>query len=98
MADRAGEGEAKEIAASRNLRYVRLGKTVILERWLKEHGTPELKSRFARLVAAEGQTPIPPYGGSAGRDLLDNAGSTRALIRPTVHAGRANSCCTWDQN
>ncbi len=92
------EGEAKEIAASRNLRYVRLGKTVIIQHWLKEHGAPELKSRFARLVAAEGRTPIPPYGASSGHDTFDDANSTRALIRPTVHAGRANSCCTWDQN
>ena len=98
-ADRADqEGEAQEIAASRNLRYVRLGKTVIIGHWLKEHGTPEVKARFARIVAAEGRTPIQPYGENGRRGATDEVSRTRARTHPTAPASRANSCCAWDQS
>jgi len=94
QADR--QGEAQEIAASRNLRYVRLGKSVIIAHWLKEHGTPEIKARYNRLVAAESRTPIPPYGGRL--TAPDDAASDSAALRRSVPASRANSCCTWDKS
>jgi hypothetical protein len=97
--DRADqEGEAQEIAASRNLRYVRLGKSVIIAHWLKEHGSPELKARFAKLIASEARTPIPPF------DELSSAKDSGHAIGMAMFAqaksviDRANSCCSWDQS
>jgi len=97
--DRADqEGEAQEIAASRNLRYVRLGKSVIIAHWLKDHGTPELKARYSQLVIAEGRTPIPPYDElSAGRNKSTEIGARQPDPSRSA-ATRANSCCTWVQS
>ena len=53
-------GEAAEIADSQNLRFVRLGKSVILAHQLKEGDNKSLKERYARLIEAEGRTVLPP--------------------------------------
>jgi hypothetical protein len=92
------EGEAKEIAASRNLRFVRLGKSVIIGHWLKEHGSPELKVRFARLVAAEARTPLPPNDQITRRDARDQAIRNNGALTLLSIPNRANSCCTWDRS
>ncbi len=96
--DKADEdGEAEEIAASRNLRFVRLGKTVIIGHWLKAHGTSDLKTRYAQLIAAEARSPIPSYDRSGHPDLSDGAQtSSLQLLAPSDR--RADSCCTWDRS
>ena len=53
-------GEAAEIADSQNLRFVRLGKSVILAHQLKEGDNKSLKERYARLIESEGRTVLPP--------------------------------------
>ena len=53
-------GEAAEVADAHLLRLVRLGKSVVLAHKLKDKGSPILKVRFARLVAAETRTLLPP--------------------------------------
>jgi hypothetical protein len=94
--DRADrQGEAQEIAASRNLRFVRLGKSVIIAHWLKGHGTPEVKTRFARLVADEARTPFLPSDQNDARKLPQPPAGVRTA---KTSAGRALSCCTWDQS
>lgn len=52
--------EGQEIAESRLIRFVRLGKSVVLAHRLRETGEPEVKARFARLIEAEGRTLLPP--------------------------------------
>lgn len=52
--------EKQEIAESHLIRLVRLGKSVFLAHWLEEHGEPDVKARFTRLVAAERRTLLPP--------------------------------------
>jgi len=97
--DRADqEGEAQEIAASRNLRYVRLGKSVIIAHWLKEHGSPELKARYARLITSESRTPIPPYDELTTAKSGGHSTGTTVVTQPRMVINRANSCCTWDQS
>jgi hypothetical protein len=44
--------------AAHQLRFVRLAKSVVLAHQLEESGDPALKQRYARLRAAEGQTPF----------------------------------------
>ena len=99
-------GEAQEIAASRNLRYVRLGKSVIIAHWLKEHGTPELKARYARLIAAEARSPLlPDDPSSVTRDLTPRRESLPLPSKrseETTEAGARKRavgirCCTWDK-
>ena len=53
-------GEARENASSQIIRFVRLGKSVVLAHRLKEDGDAELKARFARLVQAEGRSLLTP--------------------------------------
>src|SRR5262249_52139485 len=52
--------EAKENADSQVIRFVRLGKSVILAHHLKESGDPEIKARYARLIQAESRSLLPP--------------------------------------
>jgi hypothetical protein len=52
--------ESEEIAQSRVIRFVRVGKSIVLAHRLREKGTPELKARFARLEEAESRTLLPP--------------------------------------
>lgn len=52
--------ESQDIAESNLLRFVRLCKSVILAHELREHGEATMQARYARLVAAEGQSPLPP--------------------------------------
>jgi hypothetical protein len=54
------EEEGREVAQSRLIRFVRLGKSVILAHRLQTDGEPEVKARFARLIEAEGRTLLPP--------------------------------------
>jgi hypothetical protein len=54
------EGERQEIAQSHLMRFVRLAKSVVLAHQLQQNGTPAIKARFERLLAAEGRTPLPP--------------------------------------
>jgi hypothetical protein len=49
-----------ELGEALRLRFVRLAKSVVLAHRLQEEGTARLKERFARLVEAEGRTPLPP--------------------------------------
>jgi hypothetical protein len=97
--DRADrQGEAQEIAASRNLRYVRLGKSVIIAHWLAEHGASELKARYARLIAAEARTPLPPYGEAEPPGLRTDPAGVKALFNPGAVLKPAKSCCSWYQS
>jgi hypothetical protein len=52
-------GEALENASSQIIRFVRLGKSVILAHQLKETGDPEIKARYSRLVQAESRSVLP---------------------------------------
>lgn len=52
--------EDQEIADSQIIRFVRLAKSVILAHRLREGNDAGLKTRFARLTAAEGRTVLPP--------------------------------------
>ncbi|HLV79246.1 MAG TPA: hypothetical protein VKT32_03160 [Chthonomonadaceae bacterium] len=61
------EREKQEIAESHLIRLVRLGKSVVLARWLEEHGDPEIKARFTRLVAAERRSLLPPVDSLAAK-------------------------------
>ena len=54
------EQERHDIGESHLLRFVRLGKSVILARRLRLSGEEALKSRFERLVQQEGATLLPP--------------------------------------
>ena len=56
----AAEGEKAEIADSQNLRFVRLGKSVILSHKLMTGDSSELRDRYAKLIEAEGRTILPP--------------------------------------
>lgn len=95
--DRADQaGETQEIAASRNLRYVRLGKSVIIAHWLKEHGTPELKARFARLTAAEARTPFAPFEPLGRAPGMQPASRTKSAMQALPALRRSDSCCRWD--
>ncbi|HZT43375.1 MAG TPA: hypothetical protein VFA07_14500 [Chthonomonadaceae bacterium] len=60
--------EKQEIADSHLIRLARLGKSIILAHWLEEHGTPEIKARFTRLVAAERRTLLPPADSLAAKN------------------------------
>ncbi len=52
--------EAQEIAGSQIIRFVRLAKSVILAHRLQESNEAGLKERYARLIAAESRTLLPP--------------------------------------
>jgi hypothetical protein len=52
--------EAEEIADSHLIRFVRLCKSVVLAHTLQQTGSPAIKSRFARLLQAEGRSLLPP--------------------------------------
>lgn len=54
------ESETKDIAESYMLRFVRLGKSIILAHRLNEKSDPTIKARYARLLQAEGRTLLPP--------------------------------------
>jgi hypothetical protein len=53
------EGEKREVAESHLIRFVRLGKSVILAHRLREEGSRILKDRFERLVRSEASTLLP---------------------------------------
>lgn len=53
------EREAQEIASARLLRFVRLGKSIILTHALRESSDEKRKTRFERLVEAEGRSLVP---------------------------------------
>lgn len=52
--------EEQEIAGSQVIRFVRLAKSVILAHRLREGNEAGLKERYARLIAAESRTLLPP--------------------------------------
>ena len=52
--------EAHDIAEAHLLRFIRLGKTIILTHHLRESGDAAVKARFERLLTAEGRTILPP--------------------------------------
>ena len=52
--------EAEEIAGSQIIRFVRLAKSVILAHRLNEGHEAGLKERYARLIASESRTLLPP--------------------------------------
>jgi hypothetical protein len=54
------DGEAREIAQSKVLRFIRLAKSVVLAHRLEQSGQEEVIARYKRLVKAEGGTPLPP--------------------------------------
>jgi hypothetical protein len=59
--DKAEDAEyTAELSESRLLRFIRLGKSVILAHTLRETGDAAIKARFARLIEDEGRTPLPP--------------------------------------
>lgn len=53
------EGEANEVATSQVIRFVRLGKSVILAHRLNESDDAELKLRFAQLLKSESKPFLP---------------------------------------
>ncbi len=53
-------GEASEIAESHMVRFIRLGKSVVLAHRLKETGDAATRARYARLIASEARTLLPP--------------------------------------
>jgi hypothetical protein len=53
------EGEASEIAESHLLRFVRLGKSIVLAKRLRQSDDAALKARFEKIVEAEGRTLLP---------------------------------------
>ena len=56
------EGEMQNIAESKLLRIVRLGKSVVLAHELDQSGTTPIKVRYQKLIEAEGRTLLPPVG------------------------------------
>lgn len=54
------EREAEAIAESHVLRFVRLGKSVVLAHWLRENGSDAVKARYLKLIEAEARTLLPP--------------------------------------
>ncbi len=56
------EGETQNIAESKMLRFVRLGKSVVLAHELQQSRTAPIKARFQKLIEAEGRTLLPPVG------------------------------------
>ena len=92
--------EAQEIADSQIIRFVRLAKSVILAHRLREGNDAGLKTRFARLIEAEGRTPLPPAD-SLPRDTAAAPNTLRAsarLVRNRVihnHSASHEDCgCT----
>ena len=80
-----------DIADSKLMRIVRLGKTVVLTHTLQQSGTPEVKARFQKLLEAEGRTLLPPVGALP----KDTVGGYRNsdFLRGTIR--RPSSCnCT----
>ncbi len=51
---------AAELTEARVLRIIRLGKSIVLAHTLHETGDAATKTRFDRLIEAEGRTPLPP--------------------------------------
>lgn len=56
------DGEALDIAESKMLRIVRLGKSVVLAHELQQSGAPQVKARYQKLIEAERRTLLPPVG------------------------------------
>ena len=56
------DGENFDIAESKLLRIVRLGKSVVLAHELQQSGSPSIKARYQKLIEAEGRTLLPPVG------------------------------------
>ncbi len=52
--------EAREIEEARLIRFVRLAKSIVLAHALREGTNAPLQARFARLLAAESRTLLPP--------------------------------------
>ena len=52
--------EARELESAYTLRFLRLCRSVALARHLREHGPQNVKARFARLLAAEAKSLLPP--------------------------------------
>jgi hypothetical protein len=85
------EGENLNIAESKLVRIVRLGKSVVLAHALQQAGTPDVKARYQKLIEAEGRTLLPPIGALP----KDSAGDyrTSGFLRGTMRS--PNSCnCT----
>lgn len=85
------EGENFDVAESKLLRIVRLGKSVVLAHELQQSGTPEVKARYRKLIEAEGRTLLPPVGALP----KDTAGDyrTSGFLRGMMRS--PNSCnCT----
>jgi len=80
-----------DIADSKLMRIVRLGKTVVLTHTLQQNGTPEVKARFQKLLEAEGRTLLPPVG-ALPKDTVGDY-RTSDFLRGTIR--RPSSCnCT----
>ncbi len=85
------EGENLEIAESKVVRIVRLGKSVVLAHELQQSGSPELKARYQKLLEAEGRTLLPPVG-ALPKDTVGDY-RTSGFLRGTMRS--PNSCnCT----
>lgn len=85
------EGEEANIAESKMLRFVRLGKSVVLAHQLQQTGTPAVKARYQRLMEAEGRTLLPPVG-ALPKDTVDSYRGYD-FLRGTMR--KPNSCnCT----
>jgi hypothetical protein len=52
--------ESRELESAYTLRFLRLCRSVALARHLREHGPQNVKARFARLLAAEAKSLLPP--------------------------------------
>lgn len=85
------EGENANIAESKMLRFVRLGKSIVLAHELQQTGTPALKARYQKLIEAEGRTLLPPIGALPKDTVTDYRMSD--FLRGTIR--KPNSCnCT----
>jgi hypothetical protein len=52
--------EARELQSAYNLRFLRLCRSIALAHHLRENGPQNVRTRFARLLAAEGKSLLPP--------------------------------------
>lgn len=63
------EEERREIAESHLMRFVRLGKSVILAHTLRQKGERPLVERFERLIKGEAASPLLPMERRAGEEV-----------------------------
>jgi hypothetical protein len=85
------ESENQNIAESKMLRFVRLGKSVVLAHQLQQSGTAAVKTRYQKLTEAEGRTLLPPVG-NLPKDTVENYRGYD-FLRGTMR--KPNSCnCT----